>query len=199
MLQRLIDQEYFKNYAGSGKHYNTVWSQHSYAAEFIQLVKKQRKDPKAQIKIKKIIVLGTATGKILAKIDKDLGIKASGCEINSWAHSQIPAPYKRKIKCQDMRLYIQNCLDNEKTFDMAFTNSLIYLKKNEILGFLKKLSQISKFVHFNSSFAGHACPDEYRCTLEPFAWWQEVFSKAGFEEFKIPKLRRSYVWKSKNI
>lgn len=190
------DPDFFTNYAGSGKTYKEVWNDYSYASELADFLKKNFKGRDA---FKKIMILGAASGEVLKVFDHKLGVKSSGCEINTWAYKQIPAPYRRKISNSDMRDYVKLCLKNKKHFDVAFSNSLIYLPKKEIPKFLKNLAKLVDFVHFNSSFKGHACSDPYRQTTETYDWWDAQFERAGFTSYKIKKVRRSYLWhKSKN-
>jgi hypothetical protein len=193
MKKSCRDPDYFKNYAGSGKSYNQVWNQYSYSKEVVELFKKSIY-PQSTKRIKKILVLGAATGKILPNLHKGFGANVWGCEINSWAHSQIPISYRRKIRNCDMKDYAKNCIKNKKHFDLSFSNSLIYLPKKDIPRFLKDLAQITKYLHFNSSLKGHACPDPYRKTLESYAWWKRQFKRAGFEEVKVKGIRKTYLW-----
>ena len=186
------DRKYFQNYAGSGKNYDRVWRQYSYAPELVKLF---RKHPKLLEAPKNILVLGAATGRVLKTLEKGFKAKCWGCEINDWAHARIPQPQRRRIRLMDMRNYVEVCIANYKHFDVSFSNSLIYLPKKEIPPFLKKLAKISEYIHFNSSFKGHACPDPYRATLETFDWWRLQFRRAGFSEVKIPGRTRSYLWR----
>ncbi len=197
MKKSCKDPNYFKNYAGSGKNYNQVWNQYSYSKEVVQLFKKSIY-PHTKKRIKKILVLGAATGKILPILNKGFEAKVWGCEINSWAHSKVPIAYRRKIKNCDMRVYAKDCIKKKKSFDLSFSNSLIYLPKKDIPRFLRDLSKITEYLHFNSSLKGHACPDPYRQTLESFAWWKQQFEKAGFVEVKIKGIRKTFLWQSKH-
>ncbi len=186
------DSAYFKNYAGSGQAYNKVWTEHSYADELIELLPTLKPIPE----IKKILVLGTATGKVLRVLENGTQAKTYGCEINSWAHAQIPATFRRRIKNLDMQSYVRELHRNEKSFSLVFSNSLIYVPTRDLQPLLKRLSKIAKFLHFNSSFLGHACPDPYRRILQSFDWWSAQFAKAGFVEVRAPGKRRSYLWTS---
>lgn len=184
------DPGYFKNYAGSGKSYNQVWNEYSYASDLVTLLKKVK-----IINIKKILVLGAATGKVLETFEEGLSAKTWGCEINEWAHSQIPAKFKRRIKRMDMRDYVKICKHKNQHFDLVFTNSLIYLQKRELLPILKMIADLGGLIHFHSSFLGNSCKDPYRNILETYDWWNRCFNKAGFSELKMGR-KRSYLWMS---
>lgn len=140
-------------------------------------------------------VLGAATGEVLKEFNRKLGVKAYGCEINSWAHNQIPAAYKRRIRCEDMSLYIDRVKKSGKHFDLIFANSLIYLSLREVKPFLRKLSHVTTYLHFQSSFRGNYCPDPFRRVLKPYLWWDNVLSECGFERFVLGRAR-TYCWKS---
>ena len=187
-----IDEQYFRNYAGSGESYQRAWRDHSFAEECIA----QFKAPGAP-RIRKVCVLGAATGLILKDFDRHLGVRAAGCEISKWAHSKIPQPYRRRIRCQDMRDYVAGCIERGRRFDLVYSNSLVYLEPRDLRKFLKSLSQVTDYLHFNSSFKGKACPDPYRRILESYAWWNEHMVRAGFEELRSSGGKRTFLWRRK--
>ncbi len=189
-MKKLISREYFENYAGRGLAYNKVWKEHSYYDECCDLFAREGAPP-----IKSLCVLGASTGLVLKEFEKRLKVKAQGCEINEWAHSQIPAAYKKRIRCEDMSTYIQTAKKDKKHFDLVFANSLIYLPMKDVKPFLKKLSKVTHYLHFRSSFREGYCPDEFRSVLKPYAWWNKVISENGFELFKWGRAR-TYCWKS---
>jgi hypothetical protein len=196
MCAKLLDREYFENYSGSGKSYDRVWSQYSYAKELTALYKQ---NPECLPLPKRVLILGAATGKVIETVEKRLGAKCWGCEINEWAYQKIPLAQRSRIKRVDMRVYVKELRKKGKSFDLTFSNSLIYLPKREIAPFLMKLSKLSTFLHFHSSRKGSACPDPYRQTLESYDWWNQQLQKSGFQPVKIPNLRRSYLWKSQKV
>jgi hypothetical protein len=186
-----IDEAFFKNYAGSGKSYRRVWRQYCYFDECCALFK----DPLAP-KLKSICVLGTATGEICAAFYKAFGVKVDGCELSTWAHSQTPNEFRRKIRRMDMRKFVEMSLKRKKHFDLVFSNSLIYLPESEIPKILKKLSRCTTFLHTRSSTSGSACPDPWRRTLRPYKWWNEQIEAAGFKVVCGLKGQRTYLWRS---
>ena len=187
------DPEYFKNYAGTGKTYDQVWNNHSYAEELVDLIKIFKYD------IKSILVLGTATGKVLKLFEKTLHIKPWGCEINAWAYKKIPEDLRRRIRNMDMLDYIKLSSTQNRHYDLAFSNSFIYLTKKDLRQLMSSLAPRVNYMHFQSSLLGQACPDPYRKILESYEWWSEEFVKVGFSEVKIPRTRRSYLWKSSDF
>jgi hypothetical protein len=185
-----ITQEYFEDYAGRSLPYKKVWKDHSYFDECSKLFKK-KKSPK----IKSLCVLGTSSGQILREFHKRLGLKPYGCEISSWAYSQIPAAYKGRIQCEDMTRYISNVKKEGGHFDLVFTNSLMYLPERKIAPFLRKLSNVCSYLHFHGSFKESYCPDSCRFTLKSFSWWNKALCENGFEPF-LDGRARTYCWKS---
>lgn len=190
MAKNLRDKipEYFENYAGSGKSYAQVWNDYSYAPEMIEDIKRLK------ISAKKILVLGAATGKILSLLEKSLRARVWGCEIDSWAHAQIPRAYRRRIALEDMRVYVRELNAQQKKYDLVFTNSLMYLKKRDLNPLLAHLAEVAPLIHFRGSFRGNSCPDPARVILEDFDWWDRKFRRHGFVSVKGPGRRRSYLW-----
>jgi len=190
MTQLKIPQEYFDNYAGRSLPYDKVWRDHSYFDECCRLFKR-----KGAPEIKSLCVLGTSSGQVLKEFHKRLGIKAYGCEINEWAYKQIPLEYKRRIQCEDMTRYVAKIAKDKGHFDLVFANSLIYLPEHKLRPFIRKLSKVGSYLHFQSSFQESHCPDIARRTLKPYAWWNELICENGFERFVWGRAR-TYCWKS---
>lgn len=190
MRRKQITQEYFENYAGRSLPYKKVWRDHSYYDECSKLFKKKGAPP-----IKSLCVLGASSGQVLKEFHKKLGLKAYGCEISAWAHKQIPKEYKRRIECEDMLKYVAAIRKKGGHFDLIFANSLIYLPEEKIAPFIRKLSKICNYLHFQSSFKESYCPDAFRKTLKPYAWWNELICDNGFEGFVMGRAR-TYCWKS---
>lgn len=190
MPARVISQEYFENYAGRSLPYKKVWKDHSYFDECAKLFK-----TKGAPEIKSLCVLGTSSGQILKEFHKRLGLKAYGCEINPWVFKQIPSEYKRRVLCEDMLKYIARVKREAGHFDLVFTNSLMYLPEKKIAPFLRKLSKVSSYLHFHGSFKESYCPDKFRYTLKPYAWWNDIICANGFENFSVGR-SRTYCWKS---
>ncbi|MEO5666560.1 MAG: class I SAM-dependent methyltransferase [Bdellovibrionota bacterium] len=191
MKKTLIDDAFFENYAGSGKAYSKVWRHYCYFDECCALFK-QKDAPR----LKNICVLGTASGEILQGFEKKLGIRPFGCEVSESAYKKTPAAYRRRVKCEDMRDYVANAVKAERRFSLVFSNSFIYLTEAEVLPFLKKLALCTEFLHFRSSFSRISCPDPWRRTLKPYAWWNERLEEAGFGAIRGLRGSRTYLWRS---
>ena len=185
------DRQYFSNYAGRKKRYKDVWKDHSYAEEVVA----QFSAPGAP-RLKRLVVLGTATGEILRFFDKKLGLRPFGCEVNTWAFQQIPLIYRKRIKRCDMRAYVDKERQHGRRADLCFSNSMIYLEPQDVKAFLPSLAKFCRYLHFNSSFKGRSCPDPYRKTTESYSWWNQQFKKAGFKELRGPRGHRTYLWES---
>jgi len=183
------DAAYFLDYAGSGKPYAKVWRDYTYFDECVE----QFQAPGAP-RLKSVLVLGAATGEICKGFHKAFGLRPRGCEKSDWAHAQIPAEFRRYIRCEDMRAYVKRVKRERKRFTLAYSNSLIYLPEREVPAFLRSLRSCVDYLHFRSSFTGTACRDIWRVTLRPYAWWNRRFQDAGFTELKTAKGYRTYLW-----
>ncbi len=86
-----------------------------------------------------VLVLGAATGRVLKHFEDNWGVRAYGCEISRWAHARIPPRYRRRIARADMRRYVPELVRKGRTFDLVFSNCLIYLEAGEIPDFLARL------------------------------------------------------------
>lgn len=189
MKKSATDEEYFLDYAGSGKPYAKVWRDYTYFDECVE----QFKAPGAP-RLRSILVLGVATGEICRAFYKEFGVRPRGCETSHWAHSRIPPSFRRYVRRIDMRDYVKRAIRDGERFSLAYSNSLIYLPEREVAPFLKNLRRCVENVHFRSSFEGAACRDPWRVTLKPYAWWNRRFQEAGFTELKTAKGYRTYLW-----
>jgi len=187
-----FEESYFKKYAGSGKHYLKVWKDHSYADAVIA----QFKSP-ASPKLKTMCVLGTGPGPILDVFQKSFPkLKIYGCEMSDWAFARLSYRWKRRVGHVTMQKYLRDCVRSGKIFDLSFSNSLIYLEKKDLDGVLDSLSKCTRFLHFNCSFRGKACPDPERKILERFEWWDKKIIAAGFVALKGHRGHHTYLWES---
>ena len=186
-----IPDAYFRNYAGSGKPYRSVWRDHSYVDAVIEQFRSE-----AAPRLSKVCVLGTGPGLILKEFRKYFPKwQLVGCEINEWAHERIPENFRRKIRCQSMQEYLREAAARRKKFDLTFSNSLIYLEREDLDQVLKDIFATTKFFHFNSSFRGAACPDRYRKILRTKRWWDAKLKAAGFVPLKDARNRHTFLWR----
>ncbi len=180
-----MDKDYFVDYCGGGS-YDENYIYHSRVVECIDLV------DRLGLEMDSVLVLGAATGRVLEHFNAAWDIRPHGCEISRWAHRRIPAGYRDRIRCMDMRRYVANCVRKRKHFDLLFSNSLVYLAAAEVPEFLVQCAEVSDYFHFWSSTSeDHEPNDSYRQTLKPRAWWGERFREAGFRGTRSP-----YLWRT---
>ncbi len=185
MAGEQMDREYFQNYCGHGA-YAENYLFHSGIEHCISIFRR------LDIRVKSVVVLGAATGEILSHFEDSWGVKPYGCEISRWAHERIATRFRARVKCSDMRDFVPSLLDSRKSFDLIFSNSLVYLEAAEIPGFLEDCSRIAGHFHFFSSTREDYEPgDRYRVTLKSSAWWKAAFQKAGFSPTRSPYVFRS--------
>lgn len=192
-MQREIDSEYFRSYAGSNENYEDVFREFSRVDECLDLFRGDLFD-----EIQSVCVLGSATGSVLQELQDHFQVEIAGCEISRWAFAKTPLPLRRFVCNQDMREFIWQSVVDGRRYDLVFTNSLVYLPEEEIPPFLNQLGRVAKFVHFHSSFRGACCPDPYRATLRSYAWWNQEFAKAGFSSKSKRSENARYLWENLN-
>ena len=91
-----------------------------------------------------------------------------------------------------MRVYVPELFRQRRSFDVLFTNALVYLKPREIREIVDLASRLCGQLHFWSSTSEDPeNGDRYRVTLRPEAWWAQAFRSAGFVRTRSP-----YLWRS---
>lgn len=185
---RPIDRRYFRRYAGSRDPYWKVYRAYSGIDALLKLLK----EPGAP-KLKRITVLGTASGQILKRIWLETGVRPHGCEIVPEMVARIPAEFRRKVKTEDLRDYLKR----PEKWDLIFSNSLMYLPQREIPGILKRAARITRYFHFEGSFLEARCPDEYRQTLRSLSWWEREFERAGFQVLRTAWGKPTHLYESR--
>jgi hypothetical protein len=149
------------------------------------------------VRIGSVIVLGTATGDILRFFESSWGTRPHGCELSEWAYRQIPQPYRRRVRNQDMREYVKEC---RKKVDMIYANSFMYLDEVDIPRVLKECARIGRFLFVDLSYS--ECFEEndpLRKVLKSHSWWRTKFREAGFVPFqRYRKLWVSAEWMGNN-
>jgi hypothetical protein len=180
-----VDEAYFQNYCGHGS-YDENYLFHSGVEHCTSIMRR------LGVEIESVLVLGAATGRVLEHFNAAWGLRPWGCELSAWAHARIPAAYRRRIRCEDMRSYVPGLEAARRDFDLLFTNSLIYLQPGELPDFVDLCSRVCGHMHFYSSTSESYEPgDRYRTILRPRSWWREQFMAGGFEPTRSP-----YVWRS---
>lgn len=182
------EEEHFLNYGGKGRSYREIWKQYNSVDDCVRIFSQME-----EVQIKSAIVLGAATGDILQFFDSNWGTRPHGCELSAWAYQQIPQPYRRRIKHQDMKDYVREC---RKKVDLIYANSFMYLEEADISGVLKECARIGRFLFVDLSYS--ECFEEvdpFRKVLKPLQWWKEKFKEAGFVPFqRYRKLWVSRAW-----
>jgi hypothetical protein len=180
-----VNKAYFKSYCGYGP-YDENYLSHSGIEHCVSILRRYR------IRVDSVLVLGAATGKVLAHFDDAFGVRPYGCELGRWAHRHIPARYRDRVQCTDMRRYVPRLVQSQRSFDVLFTNALVYLEATEIPHFVEACSHICGHLHFWSSTSeAYEEGDHYRVTLRPRKWWNRAFRAAGFSPTRSP-----YLWRS---
>ena len=192
---RPIDRFYFEgNYGDSGRPYRAVRKYFSSSQECIGLFAMCQAP-----KLRKICILGTATGEVLDDFYRQFGVKPWGCEISQWAYKQTPSALKARVRRMPMEEYIPLMEEKGQKFDLVFTCALMYLEENQVRSFLKRLATLTVYLHFEGSYLGRACRDPYRKTLQTEQWWQEQFEAAGFKECLNMWGGKSFLWRSSHF
>jgi hypothetical protein len=185
-------EEHFLNYGGDGRPYRQVWKQYNSVDDCVKIFSRV-----GLANIKSMIVLGTATGELLKFFDSAWGTRPHGCELSTWAYRQIPHPYRRRIKNQDLKDYVKQC---RKKVDVIYANSFMYLNEEDILPALKDCARIGRYLFVDLSYSEcYAENDSLRKVLKPHRWWREKFREAGFSPYKkYRRLWQSAVWSKPN-
>ena len=183
-----MDREYFERYCGHGS-YDDNYLHYSGIEHCVEIC------DHFELDVRSVLVLGTATGRVLEHFDEAWDVRPTGCEISRWAHARIPSRYRRKIRRADMRRYLPELVAAGRHFDLCFTNSLVYLAAREIPAFLAQCGGLCDHLHFYSSVSENFEPgDRYRRTLRPRRWWRDAFRGAGFAP-----TRSRYLWRSTRL
>jgi len=179
-----VDAAYFERYCGRAP-YGEIYRQHSGIDHCIATLRHER------IRVRSLLVLGAATGEVLRDFEDALGVRAFGCELSSWAHARIPAPFRRRIRRADLRGYLPALVRAGRHFDVLFTSALVYLRERDVAPVLAQAARVARFLHFYSSTSENFEPgDRYRALLRPRAWWRAHFLAAGWSP-----MRSRYLWR----
>lgn len=192
----VIDDNYFKDYASSGKPYDVYWAEYSGIPDSFEQFEK------LSLGIVRVVaVLGCATGACLKSIHKNFKVKPIGVEINKYAFTKIPKAYKSRSYRMCLIGFLEKVNNNPedlgfikiRTIDIAYTNSLVYLTVPEINKTIKLMSTTCKLVHCDSSVTENVEEgDKYIVTLKSQKWWDAKFKKAGFK-----KIKGTYIYQNK--
>ena len=182
-----MDREYFEDYCGRGK-YADIYLDHSGIENCLATLKRMK------VPVRSVLVLGTATGEVLADFKRAFRVTPHGCELSSWAHARIPARFRRRIRRADLRSYVPKLARAGRRFDVTFSNSLVYLRASDIAPVLRDCASVTRWFHFYSSTTEQYEPgDSRRTLLRRRAWWREKFIAGGFSPTRSP-----YLWRSES-
>ncbi len=180
-----MNKAYFANYCGYGP-YAEHYLYHSGIVHCIQIVER------LELQVSSVFVLGTATGEVLKHFEEEWGIRPSGCEVSRWAYNRIPIRYRKRVCLADMRRLVPKLVAHRQSFDLVFSNSLMYLPVGEMGSFLGDCSRICSYFHYQGSTAeDYEAGDVYRVTLQPYKWWNQTFKANGFS-----RTRSKFLWRS---
>jgi ubiquinone/menaquinone biosynthesis C-methylase UbiE len=176
-----IDSHYFKNYGGG--NYSETYLNYTYNP-----VRVTEDLVNHGVHFKTLLDLGCASGELVVQFRK-LGIKAYGIDNDPEILRKSVCP--EYCKLLDMR-DISSIPD--KTFDVIYANSLMYVFPQELIGpqgILLQLKRIcKKAVYLCNPFKGdHVFQDPYRKFLATPSWWEAQFKECGF----IKKTSRIYL------
>jgi hypothetical protein len=179
-----VDASYFERYCGRAP-YARIYREHSGIANCIAALQRER------IAVRSLLVLGTATGEVLADFEDAFGVRPFGCELSSWAHARIPARFRCRIRRADLRRYLPELERAGRHFDVLFTSALVYLRERDVAPALARSARLARFFHFYSSTSEDFEPgDRHRALLRPRAWWRDRFIAAGWWP-----TRSRYLWR----
>jgi len=168
-----IDKEYFNNYGGD--KYSDIYLQYT-------------TNPKIVIKdllghgiyFKKLLDVGCASGEVVRDFRR-LGIDAYGIENNKTILKRCVVPKY----CTFGDMYDLSAI-KDNTFDVIYTNSLMYAWPMEILKILQAFHRITTHVVYL------CCPfldtildlnnDLYRTFIAKESWWDQQFKEAEFKK-----------------
>ncbi len=180
-----MDREYFERYCGAGT-YDEEYLHYSRVEHCVAIV------DRFGIGVESVLVLGTATGRVLRHFEDAWGVRPWGCEISRWAHARVPRRYGRRVRRADMRRYVPDLVRQGRSFDLIFSNSLVYVPAGQIRPLLASCSQLARYFHFWSSTREDFEPrDGHRVTLESQSWWRDAFLASGFRA-----TRSRYLWRA---
>jgi len=164
-----IDTDYFKNYGG--EEYSKTYTRYTTPADYLieDLLNNN-------IFFNTILDVGCASGELVRDLRR-LGASAYGIENNKKVLDKCVVP---EYCCQlDMKEIYKI---PPETFDVIFTNSMMYCFPQEFLNILKMINRAcKKAVYFYSPYLNESTvPDPYRVFLASKIWCDKQFEEANF-------------------
>ena len=167
-----IDNKYFDQYGDLG--YSETYLRFTYSPE--QIIRDMVNN---DIDFETILDAGCASGELVRDFRR-LGIKAYGIENNK----DILKKSVAKNYCVYMDILDMSDI-KDNTFDVVYSNALMYFYPQQIPSILKEFKRILKKAFYL------CCPfsdnpvhfeDKYRKFLASKKWWEKQFIEAGFEK-----------------
>lgn len=168
-----IDDGYFSNYGGK-----------NYSENYL----KYTTDPKlvikdliySGVKFKKLLDVGCASGELVRDFRR-LGVDAYGIENNKDVLKRSVTPsycvYGDMRDLSDIK---------DSSFDLIYTNCLMYAFPTEIVGILTEFHRIAtKAVYLCCPYlenTAYLANDPYRVFLAKSSWWDNQFKEANFKK-----------------
>ena len=166
-----IDNDYFRDYGGGD--YSKNYINYTYHPKNIlkQLVNKE-------VPCDTILDAGCASGELVRDF-RNLGVKSYGIENNKEILNNSVIPKY----CVWMDLLNLKSI-KDKSFDVVYSNALMYLDILLIPSVLKEFNRISSAVFLCNPMLGETNPtnDIYRTFLAKPSWWDKQFHEANFNK-----------------
>lgn len=181
-----ITQEYFTSYGGSGGYSNNYYKYTIAPEKVLSDLKKNN------LPFNTLLDVGCASGE-LVKDFRDLGVRSYGIELNEDIMQESPVPeYCVLMDMRDLSTI------KPDTFDVIYTNSMMYLFPQEILGVLKEFKRIGNTTYLCVPFLNdYASEDKNRTFLGNRTWWDGQFKEAGFLKVSDSVFTRAQLVSSK--
>jgi hypothetical protein len=179
-----VNRAYFLDYCGRGD-YDAIYREHSGVSNCIERMRSER------ARVRSVLVLGAATGRVLEDFERAFGVRPFGCELSRYAHARIPARFRGRVRRADLRSELPRLARAGRRFDLLFTSALVYLAAPEIRPALRVSAELARWFHFYASTREDFEPnDPARVTLRTRAWWRAQFLAAGWRP-----TRSRYLWR----
>ena len=166
-----IDLDYFSNYGGG--NYSETYPFYTISPRKVidDLINNG-------VYFETLLEGGCASGELVRDF-RNLGVTSYGIENNSDILKKCVVPQY----CTQMDLLNIKSIPNN-TFDIIYTNALMYINPNKILGVLKEFNRIcNKSVYLCNPFLEDCnFKDPYRVFLASRDWWEKQFNQANFKK-----------------
>lgn len=169
-----IDIGYFDSYCGdlySKTYLNATVSPDKIIMDMLDL----------GLLVDSVLDVGCASGELVRDFRR-LGVAAFGIENNDDILKRCVSPkYCKKMDIRDMSSL------KDSSFDLIYTNALMYVYPNEILSILEEFHRLCReAVYLCNPYLEESkdnpFPDPSRVFLATETWWTKQFKEAGFSK-----------------